>query len=138
MGLQWIRLDTSFPTHDKILHLKAAGHWRAIVVYVNSLCYSGLHGTDGHIPQVALGIIDATPGTARQLVDARLWEYADNGGWHIVNYGTMQELAEDTRIRKAAQKAAGIRGACKRWHPPDCECWRQTNADILHLNRNTP
>lgn len=123
MPLPWVRLDSSFPTHDKVLALldEREGH-RAGFVYVCSLAYAGQHGTDGLIPYNALPFIHARKPDTQRLVAVGLW-VTDPAGWRIPNYLTRQQsqAASDKVIR--ARSIAGAKGNCVRWHGEECGCW---------------
>jgi hypothetical protein len=62
------------------------------------------------------------------LVDQRLWEYAE-GGWKIRNWDQRQELAIVAEMKRAGRKAAGAKGACRKWHGPQCDCWKTATDD---------
>lgn len=133
--MQWVRLDANFATHDKMLRLKAQRDgWRAIVVYLQSVAWSGGHGTDGFIPRHVLPVLDATDKTTEALVKVRLWEYGTDehgeAGYLIPNFIRYQELEFVRAIKGKARKANGIKGACRRYHGPDCGCWKD-RADAL-------
>lgn len=135
MSLPWVRLDSNFYTHDKVLWLTTQRDgYRAISVYVFSMGYAGGHGTDGYIPRHVLPVIQGTERTAQMLVDARLWEYAD-GGWTIRNWESRQELSVVTEAKRQASRLGGRKSSCRRLHGPDCNCWRDSDGDILPLKR---
>lgn len=129
MSLPWVRLDSNIASHDKIVELlsKRDGA-RAFTLYVCGLGYAGGHATDGAIPKAALPFIHGTERLAIMLVDHRLWEYTE-GGWVIRNWDQRQELAVIAEMKRAGRKAAGAKGACKKWHGPDCECWKTAAND---------
>lgn len=117
MGLPWFRLDTSIPSHDKILVLlgsspKGKG---AAFVYVCSLAYSAMHETDGMIRAAALPFVHGTRADAQLLAEARLWEVVE-GGWRIVNYTERQRSSSTSAEISEKRAEAGRRGAQKRWH----------------------
>jgi len=124
MGLAWVRLDANISTHDKILHLlsdPSAQKWQAAFSYVCALGWSGGQGTDGRIPNAALGIVHGNAKTARLLVKYRLWEEA-TAGYSIVNFGTRQQLNSATEAIRTAQSQGGKQGNCKRHHGE--LCWK--------------
>jgi len=125
MSLPWVRLDSNIASHDKIVELlsKRDGA-RAFTLYVCGLGYAGGHATDGAIPRAALPFIHGSERLAVMLVEHRLWEHAP-GGWVIRNWDQRQELAVIAEMKRAGRKAAGAKGACKKWHGPDCECWKK-------------
>lgn len=115
MGLPWFRMDTSIPTHDKMLELLTAkGGKSAAFVYVCSLAYSVGNGTDGLIRKAALPFIHATTTDARLLAEARLWEVVE-GGWRIKNFGTRQLVGAAAQAMHDSAVERGKKGAEKRW-----------------------
>lgn len=125
MSLPWVRLDANIGTHDKTLSLlgRKDGH-KAFTLYVCALGWAGGHGTDGFIPTGALPVLHGTPRLADLLVAERLWEQADNGWW-IRNYAHRQELEVVTAAKRAAQRIGAAQTNCRRYHGPDCGCWKE-------------
>ena len=110
-GLKWIRLDTTMFENPKLLYLKEDKQYKAIVVHLEGMSYSGRHGLAGYIPKAALRIIGGTSIDAGRLVAAGLWAPAP-GGWQINNWDEYQLADEDAQKRSAkAQKAAAARWA---------------------------
>ncbi len=133
--LHWVRLDCNFGTHDKMLRLKTAKDgWRAIVVYLQSVSWSGMHGTDGFIPRHVLSVLDCTERLAQLLVEVRLWEYGtdDRGdaGYAIPNFVEYQELSYISEMKTKSRQARGLKGACRRYHEPDCNYWKDKANDL--------
>lgn len=116
MGLNWVRLDTSWIDHPKVDALRARrGGYRAIVVWLGALAYAGKHATAGYLPPTVTRSLDANPGDMRALVDVGLLELAPGGGWLIHDWTDYQPGVEVTAIRRErARKAARAR-----WHPDD-------------------
>lgn len=111
MGLPWVRLDTQWPTNPKFLMLAEDKKWRAICVYMASLGYAGVHGTDGFIPAVALPMLHATKREAQDLVEVRLWNPVP-GGWDINGWSEFQPTVEEAQARRdKAKRAAQARWA---------------------------
>ena len=135
MTLPWVRLDSNFYTHDKVLWLIGQRDgYRAVSVYVFSMGYAGGHATDGFIPRHVLPIIQGSDKVAQMLVEARLWEYAD-GGYQIRNWDTRQELAVITEAKRAASRLGARKTNCRRYHGPDCSCWKDSDADIVPIKK---
>lgn len=111
MAHSWIRLDTNLPTHDKTLRLTSSGRHRAAFTYVCSLAWSGANGTDGHIPTYSLALLHGRATDADALVEVGLWEPSGDG-WEIHNWGERQP------------PNVKAKGACIRWHGPNCGCWK--------------
>lgn len=113
MPLPWVRLDTSFGDHPKLLALLGAhkdGRATAFV-YLMGLSYAGKHETDGFIPTSALGIIHGRSTDASRLVEGGLWE-AVPGGWEVHGWSEFQiSNAETQDRRKRARAAAEVRWA---------------------------
>lgn len=111
MGLPWVRLDTQWPHNPKFLMLVEDKRWRSIAVYMGALGYSGVHGTNGYVPLVALPMIHATKKEAAELTDVGLWRPAQ-GGWDINGWAEFQPSSEETEERsRKAREAAQIRWA---------------------------
>ena len=111
MGLQWVRMDTQWPSNPKFLALIADGKWRAIAVYWGALGWSGMHGLDGFVDPICLPAIHATKRNCEELVAARLWQPVE-GGWVIPDYREFQLSTEELAERsKKAKMAASVR-----WH----------------------
>ena len=127
MALPWVRLDSNFHAHDKILTLlddPSAKKWQAIALYSFALGWSGGHETDGSIPKTALGVLHGTPTAARLLVKYGLWDEVLTG-WEIRNYAARQQLSNETYTIRKSQSIGASKGNCVRWHEPGCECWKE-------------
>lgn len=127
MGLPWCRFDTNMPTHDKVLLLlsdPSPKKWQAATSYMFSIMWSSGHGTDGRIPQAALGVIQGTATTAKLLVKYGLW-IERTAAWEIKNFDQRQELDVIAEMKASARTASGRKAACIRHHGPDCGCWKQ-------------
>lgn len=117
MGVQWIRLDTSWPSHPKTLELVEDKAFRALVAYVGGLCYAGGQGTDGYIPAYALPYLHARQSDASALVTARLWVPAP-GGWEVQSWNEYQLSTQEHQDRKTrARAAANLRWSKERGTP---------------------
>ena len=133
-GLPWVRLAANIYSHDKILQLKARRDgWRAIAVYMQSLAYAGGHGTDGFIARHVLPVIDGTERIALMLCEVRLWDYAE-GGYQIHNWADRQEPAWITEKKRESQRASAARTNCKRYHGPDCGCWKNGGGQVVDMS----
>ena len=124
-GLQWFRMDTNLPTHDKILDLVGVREgYRAAFVYTCGLAYAAGHSTDGLVPFNALHIVHGTRRHAELLVEHGLWKPHPKG-WEIPNWLERQQSSVIAESIRAAESTGGRRGACARWHEPGCECWKR-------------
>jgi hypothetical protein len=76
---QWVRLDTNFFTHPKVLQLPNG----AKLLYLAALTFAGGNGTDGAINQPALRIVlqtvNAKISDVKHLVNAGLFEVTPDG-----------------------------------------------------------
>lgn len=108
-GLKWIRLETTMFENPKMLYLKEDKQYKAIVVHLEGMSYSGRHGLAGYMPKAALRIIGATAADMNRLVVAGLWTPAP-GGWQVNGWDEYQLADEEAQRRSAkAQKAAAER-----------------------------
>lgn len=112
MALPWVRLDTAFPRNHKLLALLTERDgYRAALVYVCSLSYSGEQGTAGFIPDLALPFIHGRPADASRLVARGFWDPVP-GGWNVHDWDQFQAAGAEAEARsKKAQAAAYVR-----WH----------------------
>lgn len=132
--MTWVRVDTAFPHHLKILSVGPLGAW----VYLRGLCYAGEARTDGFIPQAilpellaglevyAVTIDSRAKGQLRRtqrapsidwptrLIAARLWEPVE-GGWMIHNYTRRNPTKAYMDDLSATRSTVGKRGAEARW-----------------------
>lgn len=122
-GLKWIRIDTQMFENPKLLYLKEDKQYRAVVVHLEGMAYSGRHALAGFIPKAALRIIGATAADAARLVKAGLWDPAP-GGWNVHDWDEYQLSADDMQARRErAQK-----GAAARWRR------ESANGKVIHLD----
>jgi hypothetical protein len=141
MGLPWVRLDSNICLHDKTAVLLTHGRpgEQAFILYVGSLGYAGMNGTDGYIARPSLPMIcpllKNPEKLARLLVDVRLWDYAE-GGWVIPNYLDRQPSAAVSEATLARKSAAARKANCIRWHGPDCGCNNAQANDGAHAIPN--
>jgi hypothetical protein len=102
--MPWVKLDTSFPEHPKVIALPAT----AFRLYIVGLCYAARNDTDGYIPDEIVPKHERR--TARTLEDRKLWERHPNGGWQIHDYLDWQESHAERNARSnAARNAARTR-----------------------------
>lgn len=110
-GLAWIRLDTGWPRNPKVLTLLTERDgYRAAVVYISSLAYSGEQGTDGFIPKLALAQLHGRPIDAQRLIKVGLWHELDNG-YQVNDWQDYQQTSDETKARSERAKTL----AAKRW-----------------------
>ena len=110
-GLKWIRLETTMFENPKLLYLQEDKQYRAIVAYLQGMCYSGRHGLAGFVPKAALRVIGAMASDAQRLVTEGLWSPAP-GGWEINGWAEYQLANEEaTKRSEKAKRAAAARWA---------------------------
>lgn len=131
MTLPWVRLDSTFPTHDKVLDLVEHGQagYRAGFVYCCSLAHCGAQGTDGLITFAALPFVHGRKADAALLVEVRLWVPHPNG-WLIPNYPVRQQSSAETEVIRRKQSMGAKRANCKRWHGEHCGCWTDAASGV--------
>lgn len=129
MSPQWVRIDSNFPGHRKVLELDPARMNGAVGLYMLALCYADDHRTDGVIPTRAMRLITATDAWAEdaaELVRVGLWHETPDG-WQIHDYLGWQRSAAEIEARSAAARDK----ARKRWEPgrSDTDSDADSNAD---------
>lgn len=112
MALPWVRLDTAFPRNHKLLALlQEKDGYRAALVYLCSLSYSGEQGTAGFITELALPFIHGRKTDAEKLVKHDFWQPLP-GGWLIHDWTQFQAAGAEAEARSKKAQAA----AYTRWH----------------------
>jgi hypothetical protein len=107
--------------NPKLLYLKEDKQYKAIVVHLEAMTYSGRHGLAGFVPKAALRVLGATSADAVRLVTANLWAPAP-GGWDINGWADFQLADEEANKRSAkAKKAAAARWANRNGRPVDLD-----------------
>jgi hypothetical protein len=136
MGLPWVRFDTSFPKHDKVVELVGVrGGREAGFVYVCGLSYCGDVESDGLIPFGALPFVHGRKRDAELLVAHGLWKPHPRG-WEVVNWLERQPSSATLEQSRADRSTAGRKANCARWHKPGCTCWRvEEDTDRNHRGR---
>ena len=125
MPLPWVRLDTTFFDHPKVLGLVADGQYRALVLYLAGMTYSGRHGTDGFIPREALALLHGRKLDADKLIQSGLW-WQDKKGWVINDWSDYQQTQAETSDMLAKKRVASRKANCVRWHGQECGCWSRS------------
>jgi hypothetical protein len=108
-GLQWIRLDTTFPDNPKIMDLVDNNQHRVVVAHVSMMCHIGKTETDGYFSEGALRRYAITKKDAGIAVECGLWIPKPGGGfavndWAESNPVDAAALARSEKARKAAEK----------------------------------
>lgn len=123
-GLPWVRMDSNIASNDKILHLlndPSRDRWQAAASYLFALGWANGQGTDGRVPNVALGFVHGNAKTARLLVKYGLWSEAP-AGYQIANFGERNPANEIVAKVRNAQSEGGKLGNCRRRHGD--LCWK--------------
>lgn len=125
----------------RILRLSDAAHR----LFVTALVWSVSNRTDGLLTSEDLDLMlvvrPATPGEAAELVDAGLWEYADNG-WRMVDYlntqtdrDTLDALEVRRRSDRDRQAARRRQRASVPESPPESRD-QSRDADAVTVSRD--
>lgn len=114
-SLSWVRVDASLASNHKILTLLSErGGDHALCVYIFALGYCAAQGTDGFIPEIALGLIHGRKRDSDLLVQVGLW-HSQPGGFEINDWLQYQPSDEESKRRsEKARKAAEARWARKK------------------------
>lgn len=109
-GMSWVRVDANLHSNHKVLALLTErGGDHALCVYIFGLGYCAGQGTDGFIPEAALGLFHGKPKDAALLVSVGLWKDL-RGGYEVHDYGSYQPLDAEAQARsEKARKAAETR-----------------------------
>lgn len=123
-GRAWVRIAVDMPQHPKLAAVNdAAAAWAA----VTGICYSARYRLDGVVPPAPV-LREAGVGKSKgdKLVREGVWHRAGHecgecpqppaGKVVIHDYLSWQESAEQIRSLSEARRAAGARGAEKRWN----------------------
>lgn len=131
MGLPWVRFDTAFPRHDKVLRMVGAAGERgrsAGFVYACALAYIGEAETDGLVPFEALPFVHGTRKHAALLVEHGLWKPHPQG-WEVVNWHERNSSSATLKAARDDRSLRARKAACERWHARPCDCWRRSPED---------
>lgn len=105
-ALSWVRVDASLASNHKVLALLTErGGDHALCVYIFALGHSGQQGTDGFIPDIALGLIHGRKRDADLLVQVGMWRPIP-GGYEVPDWAEYQPAGEETRRRSEKAKIA--------------------------------
>lgn len=110
-ALQWVRVDAALARNHKVLTLLAErGGDHALCVYIFGLGYCGEQGSNGFIPEIALGTIHGKKRDADLLVQVGMWRFIP-GGYEIPDWADYQPSSEEAEKRSEKAKIA----AAARW-----------------------
>lgn len=111
----WFKVDGNLAFHPKII---AAGN-EAMGLWVRAGAWSCEQMTDGFVPTGIANAMANGMASAIALVMANLWQEVD-GGYQFKDWDEFQPSGEEERARKRElsekRKAAGKKGAAKRWN----------------------
>ncbi|MBG9885168.1 hypothetical protein ABE10_00915 [Bacillus toyonensis] len=116
-GLLWVRVDSDLAHNPKIVTLIANHGQRgmaAAFMFICSIGHAAAHNTDGAILKPVLPFIHGTPTLARILVEAGLWEEAEQG-WRIAKYYEHQPTKATREAVSEARSEAARKAANARW-----------------------
>lgn len=110
-AMTWVRVDAALARNHKVLELLAEkGGDHALCIYVFGLGYSGEQGTNGFVPEIALGTIHGRKRDSDLLVKVGMWKPLP-GGYEVPDWAEFQPSSEEAQKRSDRAKAA----AAKRW-----------------------
>lgn len=129
--MAWVRIDDSFPDHPKAVQAGPMACW----LYVCSIAYANRYLTDGFIPERQIWRLidsDDAEALADALIDAGLWEQAENG-YQIHDYLDYQPSAERVKADRVtnAQRQA-------KWRERNTGSNAVTNATVTPAPSNNP
>lgn len=108
--MTWVKVDEDMPWHPKVM---AAGA-EAFAIDIAGLCYSNKFGTDGFVPDAALGLLfpeSDAEALASKLVEAGRWvRDNDRGGFLIHDAADYQPTAAEATMLREKRIAAGRKG----------------------------
>lgn len=110
-GLQWIRLDTTFPDNPKIMDLVDRNLHRVAFAHVEMMCHVGKTLTDGYFAEGALRRYAITKKDATIAVESGLWVPGRGAGFEINGWAEHNPVDDAAQAR--SEKAR--RAAEKRW-----------------------
>lgn len=107
----WFKVDDGAHSHPKLLmvSLSAVGLWSM------AGSWSGMHLTDGFIPDAALPTVRGDEALASELVRVRLWDRVEGGfqfhEWNRDSDGTERNpTSEEVKRKRSVRAAAGRKG----------------------------
>jgi len=107
----WVRIDTRFPNHPKVLDIGPFGE----ALWLRGMCYAGEHLTDGFIPTRYITRMGDMKGltVADVLVGAGLWAKTQ-GGYVIHDYLDWQRSRDEVADISSKRAASGSKGGKQR------------------------
>jgi len=104
--MPWVRIDDAAMTHPKVIGLSD----KAFRLWVWGLAYCQQHLTDGYIPLAAIKAASVLR-VASQLVQARLWDVREAGGWDVHDYTDWNDSREEVNDKRtrARERMRGVR-----------------------------
>jgi hypothetical protein len=116
--VSWAKLCDTLHGHPKA----AAAGLEAMGIWALALSHCGAYLTDGHITRATALRIAGTPEVlerlAATLVRVGLWE-SSGDGWQFHDYLAYNPSRAEVHAEREAKRAAGHRGAAKRWGTHD-------------------
>jgi hypothetical protein len=107
----WVRVDTKFTTHPKVLDIGPLGE----ALWLRGLCYAGEHLTDGFVPAAFVRRMSDLDGEeiADRLLEAGLWTQAE-GGYQIHEYLSWQRSRDEAADISIKRSESGRKGGLQR------------------------
>lgn len=115
----WFRVDDSFLTHPKTEGICND----TLAMWLRAGDWSAWQLTDGRVPRSLLWLFAGNAadaeGTARDLVDRRLWENNGGDGWQFHDWADWNPTRAQVTARRKADAERRRRWLEKRNKPPD-------------------
>jgi len=121
--VKWVKLDTDFADHPKLLGVSPV----AQITWIRSICWSAKFLTDGFVPRSAFSTIGISTRVANSLVEAGLWDAVEDcdgeNGIVVHNFCEWQVTSDESERRRSAvaerQRRARAKKASSKKPEPD-------------------
>ena len=108
--MTWVKIDDGMHLNAKVRGVSLAARW----AYIAAICRSGATSSDGVIRAGDLGLIDATPKLAKELVAAGLWESSSDGSFVVHDYLVYNRSRAQIEELKRTNSTNGAKRLAKR------------------------
>lgn len=132
--MTWVKIDDSLNQNKKVRSVSLAARW----TYIASICRSGATSSDGEILGCDLGLVDATPKIAKELVAAGLWETTSRGSFVVHDYLVYNRSRIQIEETKRINAENGKRGLANRYANRKANGETNRLADGLANARSVP
>lgn len=130
--MTYVRIEDDMHENPKVRGVSLAARW----AYLSSICRSGNKQLDGQLPKSDLGLVDATPKLAKELLEAGLWHDA-KGCYEIHDYLKHNRSRAEIAEAKKRNRANGASGLAKRYSKSLSERPSDPPTSLLHHTRDS-